>query len=429
MKRYLFILLLSNLSFVLVHSQETNTLKLTGKQVESLFLQNNLSLIAEKMNIDLAEAEIVQAKLWENPELSISDLNLWSTSSQREDETIPPVFGKFMKNTQFSIELSQLIQTANKRGRLIRREKVGKQIAEKEFEEFLRALKLELRQSISEVLYLQHYVTVLDKQQTSYLELIETYKKLVAQGNLAKAELIRLQSAELEIENDQYETQTELNENLSTLKVLLNLEPDVDLQLVEENVTYKRPSDLILPELLSLAEANRPDMQTAKLQTEYFDKSLAYEKSLRVPDITISAAYDRRGGVWRDFIGFGISIDLPVFDRNQGGVKAAKINRQQSLVNARLEQNKLQHEVAAAYNNYMLAYKLYTKANDADLLSEITKMQEVYNKYLVNKTISMLEYLDFMEAYTANFQTMLASKKHLANQFQELQFTIGTDIE
>ena len=426
MKRYLFILLLSNLSFVLVHSQETNTLKLTGKQVESLFLQNNLSLIAEKMNIDLAEAEIVQAKLWENPELSISDLNLWSTSSQREDETIPPVFGKFMKNTQFSIELSQLIQTANKRGRLIRREKVGKQIAEKEFEEFLRALKLELRQSISEVLYLQHYVTVLDKQQTSYLELIETYKKLVAQGNLAKAELIRLQSAELEIENDQYETQTELNENLSTLKVLLNLEPDVDLQLVEENVTYKRPSDLILPELLSLAEANRPDMQTAKLQTEYFDKSLAYEKSLRVPDITISAAYDRRGGVWRDFIGFGISIDLPVFDRNQG---AAKINRQQSLVNARLEQNKLQHEVAAAYNNYMLAYKLYTKANDADLLSEITKMQEVYNKYLVNKTISMLEYLDFMEAYTANFQTMLASKKHLANQFQELQFTIGTDIE
>ncbi len=427
MKKYLLIVVLS---LSLFSSQAQNTLSVTGKQVEALFLQNNLSLIAERMNIELAEAEIIQAKLWDNPELSVSDLNLWSTSSQREDEPIPALWGdKFMKNTQFSIELSQLIQTANKRGRLIRREKVGKQIAEKEFEEFLRALKLELRQSISEILYLQNYITVLDKQQASYSELISSYKKLVAQGNLAKSELIRLQSAELEIDNEQYETQTELNEQLSTLKVLLNLEPQVELVLLDEVNLYKKPSDLILPELLSLAEANRPDVQTAKLQTEYFDKSLAYEKSLRVPDITLSAAYDRRGGVWRDFIGFGVSIDLPIFDRNQGGVKTAKINHQQSLLNTRLEQNKLQHEVATAYNNYLLAHKLYTKANDADLLAEITKMQEVYNKYLINKTISMLEYLDFMEAYTANFQTMLTSKKNLANQFQELQFTIGIDIE
>lgn len=56
------VLLAGNLPGKLVVSQA---------EAERLFLQNNLLLIAEHYNVDKAEAEIVQAHLFENPVLSL----------------------------------------------------------------------------------------------------------------------------------------------------------------------------------------------------------------------------------------------------------------------------------------------------------------------------------------------------------------------
>ncbi|MFV0312158.1 MAG: TolC family protein [Dysgonomonas sp.] len=429
MKKYLYLLLLifSELS---LFAQEEKSIKLTTGEVESLFLSNNLQLVATRFDVDIADAAIVQAKLWDNPNLSISDVNLWSTGSQRdgESEVIPPLFGSFAKNTEFSIELSQLIQTANKRGKLVNREKVSKEIALQEFEEVLRGLKVELRKSVYEIQYSQAYLAILTNQRESLSRLIESHKKQVSQGNIAKNELLRLQSSFLELENEINEVRSDLNEQQKTLKVLLNVDPFTNLEVEENSNPQKSPDSILLARLMELAEESRPDMKLHNLQTQYHEKSLAYEKSLRVPDLTISANYDRYGGVWKDFIGFGVSIDLPFFNRNQGNIRAARISRDQSLYLARQQQNIIQHEVAASYNNYVYTYAFYKKINDDSLLPELDNMLDTYTKNLQNRNISMLEYIDFMDAYRANKQTVLTAKKKVSMQFEELQYTVGTEI-
>ncbi|MDR1503161.1 MAG: TolC family protein [Prevotella sp.] len=429
MKKYLYLLLLifSGLS---LFAQEEKSIKLTVGEVESLFLSNNLQLIATRFDVDIADAAIAQAKLWDNPNLSISDVNLWSTGSQRdgENEVIPPLFGSFAKNTEFSIELSQLIQTANKRGKLVNREKVSKEIALQEFEEVLRGLKVELRKSVYEIQYSQAYLAILTNQRESLSRLIESHTKQVSQGNIAKNELLRLQSSFLELENEINEVRSDLNEQQKTLKVLLNVDPFTNLEIEEDRNPQKSPDSILLARLMELAEESRPDMKLYKLQTQYHEKSLAYEKSLRVPDLTISANYDRYGGVWKDFIGFGVSVDLPFFNRNQGNIRAARISRDQSLYLARQQQNVIQHEVAASYNNYVYTYAFYKKINDDSLLPELDNMLDTYTKNLQNRNISMLEYIDFMDAYRANKQTVLTAKKKVSMQFEELQFTVGTEI-
>ncbi|WP_242052464.1 TolC family protein [Dysgonomonas sp. GY75] len=429
MKKYLYLLLLifSGLS---LFAQEDKSIKLTVGEVESLFLSNNLQLIATRFDVDIADAAIAQAKLWDNPNLSVSDVNLWSTRSQRngESEVIPPLFGSFAKNTEFSIELSQLIQTANKRWKLVNREKVSKEIALQEFEEVLRGLKVELRNSVYEIQYSQAYLAILTNQRESLSRLIESHKKQVSQGNIAKNELLRLQSSFLELENEINEVLSDLNEQQKTLKVLLNVDPFTNLEIEEDGIPQKSPDSILLARLMELAEESRPDMKLYKLQTQYHEKSLAYEKSLRVPDLTISANYDRYGGVWKDFIGFGVSVDLPFFNRNQGNIRAARISRDQSLYLARQQQNVIQHEVAASYNNYVYTYAFYKKINDDSLLPELDNMLDTYTKNLQNRNINMLEYIDFMDAYRANKQTVLTARKKVSIQFEELQYTVGTEI-
>jgi len=410
-----------------VFAQEQQLIKLDEKEIETLFLTNNLELIASKYNIGIADAAISQAKIWDNPSLSVSNVNLWSTKKQKNE--ISGITSSFAKNTEFSIELSQLIQTANKRGKLIGREKISKEIASREFEEVMRGLKAELRKSICEIEYSQSYLKVLNTQQGSLFQLIESYKKQVQQGNIAKNELLRLQSSFLELESEINETQVDLNEQTKTLKVLLNLSPFTEIEIIESKRNAKAPAALLLSDLLIKADESRPDMKVYNLQTQFYRKSLSYEKSLRVPDITISAAYDRYGGVWKDFVGFGVSIDLPFFNRNQGNIKAARMGLEQNLYLAQQQQNLIHHEITASYNNYIYAYNFYKKINEDSLLPELDSMLDAYTKNLINRNISMLEYIDFMDAYKTNKQTILNARKKVEIQFEELQYTIGTDIE
>ena len=290
-----------------VFAQEFQVLKYTPVEIEALFLKQNLQLLAEKMNITLAEAEIAQSKLWDNPQLSIGSMNLWSTAKQREElgaETFP-------RNTQFSIELSQLILTANKRNKLINSQKVSREIAVLNFEDVLRGLKAEFRKLIYETEYHQSYKDVLSVQQESLELLIFAYKRQAELNNIAKNELLRLQSGLIELKNEINETEAALNEQQKNLKALLNISPFYIIKVENTNFNYIDPNQVSLVSLLEKAHELRPDIKREQQQTLFYEKSLIYEKSQRIPDITLSASYDRYGGVWKDFIGFGISFDLP----------------------------------------------------------------------------------------------------------------------
>ena len=69
-----------------------NAQSFTLKDLEGQFLKNNALLIANKYNIDKADVEIIQEKLWQNPTLSISEVNLWKTYAVEEQ---PYLIGKY----------------------------------------------------------------------------------------------------------------------------------------------------------------------------------------------------------------------------------------------------------------------------------------------------------------------------------------------
>jgi hypothetical protein len=54
MKRYLFFLICYLSCSLLTYSQELQYQKLSCKEIEALFIENNITLLAEKHNIDIA---------------------------------------------------------------------------------------------------------------------------------------------------------------------------------------------------------------------------------------------------------------------------------------------------------------------------------------------------------------------------------------
>lgn len=406
-----------------------DTLKLNRTQCEAIFLKENLLLIAEKLSISQAEARVLQAKLWPNPTFTFDQVNLWATPAQTGGQEVIPPLGIIGPNQQFGLALEQLILTARKRSKQVEIEKVSVEISKQYFEELLRALKIEFRNQLTQLQYLQLSKIIYESQLNAIKQLTQAYQKQVQQGNMSQGEYIRLKALELEITKTINEQNQDINQAQKALKVLMRLPPTATLTLFDEG--YKKDIEqykkIILNELLQLAKDNRPDYKITQLQESYFNKLYVLERAKRVPDVTVGAAYDRGGNAMLNFLGIGVSMDLPVFNRNQGNIKYAKIGIEQSKLQYQQKTITVENETALAYNNVMNALQ-FLKQIENDYESKLDNQLDAYTKNFANKNISMLEYLDFLDAYLSNKKIILEASKELNTKTEELNFTVGTDL-
>jgi cobalt-zinc-cadmium efflux system outer membrane protein len=408
-KRYI-LTALSCLSIIASSAQES---VLTARQIETMFLEQNLELIAGQMNISIADAAIAEARVWDNPEFSVSDVNVWQAGREK----------------QFSVELSQMISLSARRSKLANVEKVGREIAVKQFEELLRGLKLELRSSIAELVYLQNMQKVFDEQKTFLEEVVAASKAQYEKGNVSRSELLRLQTALFEVEGEVNDTQAGLNTLQKTVKTLLAIDPSTVIVVADDDSHTPSPAALNPALLIETALDCRPDLQATALQSEYHRKNITRHKSLVMPDISLGVKYDRYGGIRNNFVGVGASLQIPLFNRNKGAIKTARIQLKQNEL--LLEHNKkiLQNEVMESFLNYSGTYAFLERNLTNPALSELDRMLEVYAKNLLSKTISMVEYMDFMDSYRSTKERLLRNRKELRLQFEQLQFSIGQDIK
>jgi len=408
---------------------QTDTLYVSAAQAEDLFIRQNLQLIAEKLNIDIANAAIIQAKLWPNPTISIQDVNLWITDSQRngEAEIIPPLTGSFGRNTQFAIGVEQIIVTGGKRRKLVEMERVSRDMAEQYYEELLRSLKVELRNACAEILYLQEYRKVLERQRTILEALIGNYRNQVEQGNVSRSEQLRLQASLLELQSEINDLQRGMNQQQKDLKMLLNISSPVHIILSSNNINIKSPESLSIGNLFDLADITRPDLKGAMFQLEYSGIALRYEKAFRKPDLAFSATYDRSGGVVNNFVGFGVSMDIPFLNRNQGNIKAAQISLRQSQTLVEQKQLEIRNEIIHALQNYTLVFDFNRQINN-EFITDLDEMQESYTRNFILRNIGIVEFLDFFDAYKQNKRTALEAQKDVKISYEELQYVVGTEI-
>jgi len=403
-----------------------DTLTISRQEAETIFLKNNLRLLSEKLNIDQAEAQVVQAGLWPNPNLEVGEINLWSNAYS---EQLPPISGNWGKTSQVAVSLEQLVQTAGKRKKMIAMEKVGVEMAQEYFKDFLRILKVEFRNNLTGLQYVQQKQDIYRKQLNSMQKLLKAYENQAKQGNISRSEFIRLKASELEFLKEISDLQKENNLLQKELKTLMNISPASYLKITGEKFVpeVSRLDNINLADLTSSALENRPDVKVSVLEEKYNTRKYKYELAQRTPDITFGINYDRGGNIMNDFVGIGFSMDLPFFNRNQGNIKIAKFDIDKSKHAREEKNNEAQNEVIKAFEDVLVARKMYEKSSE-DYEKDLDTLLESYFRNFAQRNTSMLEYLDFVEAYLQNKTIILDSKKELNEHFEELQFVVGKEL-
>lgn len=398
-----------------------NAQSFTLKDLEGQFLKNNALLIANKYNIDKADVEIIQEKLWQNPTLSISEVNLWKTYAVEEQ---PYLIGKYGKNQQISVELEQLIETAGKRRKRVALKQIEKQTTLFEFEELLRTLKKDLRLTY----YTLNRIHSEEKQLNQMIELLtkmsEQFKHQVELKNIPKVDFYRIQSELLGLKTERIELEKQKLEALKQLRIFTN-----NKELAFHTLSFDAkvsPKQLPL-NMIELAKRQNIGLKKQLNELERAEKALIVQKANRTPDLIAQVNYDRGGNIMRDFMGFGVSIDLPIFNNNKQNVKLAElaISQEKSYQSA-LEIN-LEEEITQLETQFKLIEDTM-KEWPVEQLNEQTKMIENFKKHLLNRQVTLLEFIDFIQAYREANRGYIQLEEAYNQTIEELQYIVGNDF-
>lgn len=397
---------------------QTDTLKLNFQDAEKQFLQNNLSLIAQKYNVESTRALISQAKLWDNPTLS-TDQNIWDGYSKK-------LFDHSNGYGQVFVQLSQVFQTAGKRGKQVQVAKDNAQVQEAAFNDLMRNLRYNLQLDFGQVATLVEQGKVYQNELTSAGNLVNAIQKSFDAGNTSMKDLIRLKALLFSVQNDMVENSRQINELQTELKSLLHVdETKFVLPVVADKPVEN--IDLNVQNLIEQAKANRPDYLSNQYQLNSSTHNLAYQKALAAPDVTIGASYDKNSSYAPNYYGLQIGLPLPFFNRNQGNIKSAKYDVMSQQATLQDSELKLRNDVAQAVNQYRLNQQLFT-TQQLQFNEQYDKLFNSMTNGFKQRQISLVEFIDFFDSYKDTKLKILQQQYNLQKSIADLNFAVGTTI-
>ncbi len=413
-------LLFASILFIVVSKQNIilaqQNIQLTLPQAENIFLQNNLKLIAEKYNISIAEANVIQAKLFENPNLNVEQ-NIYYA----EDDKY------FDFNKTNTIQIEQLFTLAGKRNKRINIEKINLDIAQLQFQTILIELKSTLRELFINAFYLNKSIAVYDKGINYLTKLIDVYDKQYEKGNVSLIEKARLKALLLTLQTEQYEIKTELIDINKELNMLLNqnaettIIPTLDANPLRTFAFDNNTYNTLLNEI-----NNIPQMLIAKKEIEAAEANIKLQKAIRIPDLTIGLGYEREGYLRPENVTLSFTIDLPIFNRNQGEIKIAEALYYQNQTLYKQTEKEITNELYAAYNKAQQSLNIYNSV-DKELESDFDKLIVGIANSFEKKAISMLEFIDYYETYKETSILLNKIEKDTIIAIEDINKIIGKE--
>jgi cobalt-zinc-cadmium efflux system outer membrane protein len=395
------------------------TLKLNITEAEKLFVANNYQLLLAKYEIEQAKADVITAKLFDNPEITHENL-LYNHETKRFLETS-------FATGQFNTQISQLFKLAGKRNKSIKLANTAVKLEEFEYFDLMRTLRYQLRSTFFKLHSLQQSAKIYSGQVKALEQLLQASNKQLSLGNIANKDVIRIKSLLYTLQADYHQISTEIEDLTAELKLLTQIKSSTTIETLAPESNNLKTSEIAYAMLLDSAKANRVDLKSAQTAITYAQQNLKLQKANAIPDVQLSLVYDLKGSYPEKYTGIGISVPIPLFNRNQGEIKKAKIAVEAQQTTYNQVENVLSNEVFKAYQNIQRIESLMAN-RDQDFNQDYQKLIDEVTKNFAKRNISLLEFLDFYESYKENVLQFNQLQYERINAKEEINFVTGTTL-
>lgn len=403
-----------------IAAKAQDTVRITLPEAEKIFLRNNLVLLAQKYNIDIAKAQVIQARLFNNPTLSLNG-NIYN-----------PQLGKSFdisnKTGQYDIGIQQVVRLAGKRNKEIKLAETAVALSENQFFDLMRTLRFSLRSEFYNIYFLQNSINSYQQQINSLEKMSVAYDQLQAKGVVTLKDALRIKSLLYSLKAEQASLINQLNDSEASLQLLLQNNKAWFISVAgNDPAPGKMIEQLNIQSLVDTAYTNRYDLKAAENNLLYNKQNYILQKALAKTDLTLGADFDKRGSFVENASFFTIAFDLPFFKRNQGNIKAAKISIDQSKTGIDLLKQTVENEVQHAYVKVLNSEKMLESIDPA-FKTQFEKLLGAVTDNFQKKNISLIELTDFYESYKNNILQFNQLQNEKMQAIEALNFAIGKTI-
>lgn len=283
---------------------------LTLRQALALALTRNPELAVVSYDVRIGEARVLQARLSPNPEAEFTSENV-TGSGQYSDANL----------SENTLLLGQLIEFGGKRRARVREAAFGRDLAEFDYETKKREVFLKTARDFVDVLAIQRRVVIHEQLVRLANDFIPVVVKRIEAGKASDLEKTRFDvaigSARIDLEQAKHDL-TAARQRLASRWG--SLKPRFASVAGNLDAT---PATASLDALARRLAAN-PRLARFGAEGAQRQAALAREKAAAVPDVTLRAGGRQINETNDTTAVLGFSVPLPLWNRNQGNIRAAR---------------------------------------------------------------------------------------------------------
>lgn len=384
---------------------------LTLRQALSLVLLRSPELVTTSYEIRAAEARRLQAKLIPNPEVELGINEFGGTGSRSGSGA-----------AETTLSLSQTIELGGKRQLRTRVADRDRDLANWTYEAKRLDVLLAATQTFIDVIAAQKAVVLAEDATGISQRVIDSVSERVKAGRIAQLEETRarvvLSTNQLALERARRELRTS-REQLAAMwgsTTPVFTEAQGDYEALQE-----------IPQLEQLVEqaSGNPDLARWGTEIEQREQSLKLEKAKNIPDPKVSIGMTRFEDTDESAFLVGISVPIPLFGINPGGIREAEVALAQSAAERREAEIRVATALSSAYQLLASSYSEVAALQRQVLPAAEQAFSVAREGYQVGK-FTFLELLDAQRALLesrgsyidalSNYHKSLAEVERLTGQ-------------
>jgi cobalt-zinc-cadmium efflux system outer membrane protein len=396
--------------------QPPPSVRIDLEQAIQMAVAHNHSLKAARTQIQQSQAEEITASLRPNPVFTYDDLYV-------------PIFtpSQFTSNfidstTEFDLGISYTIERGHKRQARIQAAKDQTAVTRSQVSDTERGLTFSVAQQFVGILLAKSTLQFANQDLASYQQTVNLSSEQYRAGAISEGDLLKIKLQLLQFQMDVSQARLSLVQAYASLRALLGYDALPAGYDVVGDLAYE-PLKLNREDLQLKALQLRPDYIAAQRGVTAAQSQSSLAKANGKRDLT--AAFDYTHVSSSNDAGLTLSIEIPIFDKNQGEIARTNYAIGQAQETKAAAEETVMTDVANAYEAFKTGdqvVQLYLSG----YLKQAQDSRDISEYAYKRGAASLLDFLDAERSYRA---TQLAYRQALATYMlaiEQLREVVGT---
>jgi cobalt-zinc-cadmium efflux system outer membrane protein len=404
---------------------DRSKVKITLPMAIEMCVNRNFRVLAGSEKIRQAEADLITSSLIPNPSL-LADYQLIPLQrADLENQLGPP-----QADALLSVPIDWLL--FGKRLAAMRAAGLGVEVSNADWADVLRVQLARTVDAFYEVLTDEEYLKLAMKNLDELTDLEKLTEEMAKNKKVANLELDRIKLAVHEALLEKHDRELALEVARARLRPFLGrsaADPDYEVEGTLTVAAVVPPPKLA--EALALAEVNRPDLLSGRRAIDQADATLEHERRKAKPLVAIQPGWTYQnqhsinGFPNGSMLEIGVSMSLPITDRNQGNIRKAQAQVQERQFSYQGDRADALADVEASVASYDDAVEHLTQFNTPETLKAARELRKNMEAAYRAGERKLIELLDAQKAYRDRLAHVIEFQSDYWRMLNKLNAAVG----